>query len=215
MKKNSFLNDILQNTSCPQGFWGRMVLRGMNRFHASLARRGMRQVDWQPEWNVLDIGCGGGADLKRLLKLCPQGRVYGIDLSEESVAFARRHNAGELDRCCFIRQGDVCSLPYGDGAFDAVTAFETVYFWSPVGKALGEVFRVLRKGGCFLIGLEAGDPELGRMWTKRIGGMTVYGAEELKRLLSRAGFSDIRAIRAKEELHIVAHKCKEPKHECD
>ena len=206
MKKNSFLNDILQNTSCPQGFWGRMVLRGMNRFHASLARRGMRQVDWQPEWNVLDIGCGGGADLKRLLKLCPQGRVYGIDLSEESVAFASRHNAGELDRRCFIRQGDVCSLPYGDGAFDAVTAFETVYFWRPVGKALGEVFRVLRKGGCFLIGLEAGDPELGRMWTDRIGGMTVYGAEELKRLLSRAGFSDIRAIRAKEELHIVARK---------
>ena len=130
MKKNSFLNDILQNTSCPQGFWGRMILRGMNCFHASLARRGMKQVDWRPEWNVLDIGCGGGANVKRLLKLCPQGKIYGMDLSEESVAFARRHNAEELDRRCFIRQGDVCSLPYGDGAFDAVTAFETVYFWS-------------------------------------------------------------------------------------
>lgn len=88
MKKNSFLNDILQNTSCPQGFWGRMILRGMNCFHASLARRGMKQVDWQPEWNVLDIGCGGGANVKRLLKLCPQGKIYGMDLSEESVAFA-------------------------------------------------------------------------------------------------------------------------------
>ena len=98
MKKNSFLNDILQNTSCPQGFWGRMILRGMNCFHASLARRGMKQVDWRPEWNVLDIGCGGGANVKRLLKLCPQGKVYGMDLSEESVAFARRHNVGELDR---------------------------------------------------------------------------------------------------------------------
>lgn len=147
MKKNSFLNDILQNTSCPQGFWGRMILRGMNCFHASLAHRGMKQVDWRPEWNVLDIGCGGGANVKRLLKLCPQGKVYGMDLSEESVAFARRHNAGELDRRCFIQQGDVCSLPYGDGAFDAVTAFETVYFWSSVSKALAEVFRVIRKGG--------------------------------------------------------------------
>ena len=141
MKKNSFLNDILQNTSCPQGFWGRMILRGMNCFHASLARRGMKQVDWRPEWNVLDIGCGGGANVKRLLKLCPQGKVYGMDLSEESVAFARRHNAGELDRRCFIQQGDVCSLPYGDGAFDAVTAFETVYFWSSVSKALAAVWQ--------------------------------------------------------------------------
>ena len=56
MGKKNFLNKVLQNTSCPQGFWGRMILRGMNRFHASLANRGMKQVEWQPEWNVLDIG---------------------------------------------------------------------------------------------------------------------------------------------------------------
>ena len=53
----------------------------------------------------------------------------------------------------------MCSLPYEDGLFDAITAFETVYFWSPVKTALAEVARVLRKGGCFLISLEAGDPE--------------------------------------------------------
>lgn len=60
MRKKNFLNKVLQNTSCPQGFWGRMILRGMNCFHASLANRGMKQVEWQPNWNVLDIGCGGG-----------------------------------------------------------------------------------------------------------------------------------------------------------
>ena len=59
MRKKNFLNKVLQNTSCPQGFWGRMILRGMNCFHASLANRGMMQLEWQPEWNVLDIGCGG------------------------------------------------------------------------------------------------------------------------------------------------------------
>ena len=58
MRKKNFLNKVLQNTSCPQGFWGRMILRGMNCFHASLANRGMKQVEWQPNWNVLDIGCG-------------------------------------------------------------------------------------------------------------------------------------------------------------
>ena len=75
MGKKNFLNKVLQNTSCPQGFWGRMILRGMNCFHASLANRGMMQVEWQPEWNVLDIGCGGGANLKRLLELCPKGKI--------------------------------------------------------------------------------------------------------------------------------------------
>lgn len=49
MRNKHLLNSILQNTSCPKGFWGRMILWGMNRFHASLARRGMKQVNWQPE----------------------------------------------------------------------------------------------------------------------------------------------------------------------
>lgn len=154
MRNKHLLNSILQNTSCPKGFWGRMILWGMNRFHASLARRGMKQVNWQPQWTVLDIGCGGGANLNRLLKQCPQGKVYGIDLSEESVVFASKYNVKELNKRCFIQQGSVCSLPYKDGTFDAVTAFETVYFWSPIEIALAEVVRVLRKGGCFLVGLK-------------------------------------------------------------
>ena len=112
MRKKNFLNKVLQNTSCPQGFWGRMILRGMNCFHASLANRGMKQVEWQPNWNVLDIGCGGGANLKRLLNLCPKGNIYGIDLSEESVSFAQKYNEKDLNKRCFIQQGNVCSLPY-------------------------------------------------------------------------------------------------------
>lgn len=183
-----------------------MILRGMNCFHASLAHRGMRQVEWQPEWTVLDTGCGGGANLKRLLKLCPQGKIYGIDLSEESVAFAKKYNARYLDKRCFIRQGNVCSLPYEDGIFDAVTAFETVYFWSPIKMALAEVARVCRKGGCFLISLEVSDPEIGEMWTKRIAGMVVYTADDLKQLLFEAGFSSVKTIHKKEELYIIAHK---------
>ena len=47
MRKKNFLNKVLQNTSCPQGFWGRMILRGMNCFHASLANRGMKP-DFHP-----------------------------------------------------------------------------------------------------------------------------------------------------------------------
>ena len=186
--------------------WTLNILRGMNCFHASLANRGMKQVEWQPEWNVLDIGCGGGANLKRLLSLCPKGNIYGIDLSEESVSFAQKYNAKDLGKRCFIQQGDVCSLPYKEGAFDAVTAFETVYFWSPVNKALSEVARVLRKGGCFLISLEASDPELGKMWTERIDGMVVYTPEDLEERLYEAGFSSIRTIRKKDEIHIISHK---------
>lgn len=82
----------------------------MNRFHAPLAEWGLSHVRWEARWTVLDVGCGGGANIARMLKLCPEGKVYGIDVSDESVDFARKHNCTSLDRRCFISQGNVCWL---------------------------------------------------------------------------------------------------------
>ena len=104
MKKN-FINRILQNTRKPQGFWGRMILRSMNTGHAPLAAWAFTHLDWRPDWKVLDIGCGGGANIAHMLKRCPQGQVYGVDISPESVAFARQKNKAFLDERCFILQG--------------------------------------------------------------------------------------------------------------
>ena len=42
---------------------------------------------------VLDCGCGGGANMKRLLKKCPQGIVKGIDYSPVSVEKSKKLNA--------------------------------------------------------------------------------------------------------------------------
>ena len=103
MKKN-FINRILQNTRKPQGFWGRMILRSMNTGHAPLAAWAFTHLDWCPDWKVLDIGCGGGANIAHMLKRCPQGQVYGVDISPESVAFARQKNKAFLDERCFIKE---------------------------------------------------------------------------------------------------------------
>lgn len=199
MSKKSFLNRILQNTARPQGFWGRMILRGMNRFHAPMADWAMRFVEWQPRWNTLDIGCGGGANIERMLKLCPEGKAYGIDISEESVAFACKRNREWLERRCFIRQGDVQQLPYEAGMFDVVTAFETIYFWQNLPAAFAEVRRVLRPGGLFLICCEASNPA-NDVWTSRIEHMSVYSPAELKQQLADAGFTDISLHSFKKEI---------------
>ena len=151
----------------------------------------MKRVEVRLNWNFRDIGCGGGANLKRLLNVCAKGNIYCIDMSEDCVSFAQKYNAKHLDKRCFIQQGNDCSLPYEDGFFNAITAFETVYFWSPVNIALSEVARVLRDGGCFLISLEASDTELGKMWTERIDGVVVYTPAELEERLHVVGFSSI------------------------
>ena len=150
MKKRNFINSLLQHTRRPDGFLGRMMLRGMNNGHAPLTRWGAAHIEWQPQWCVLDIGCGGGATLLRLLERCPDGMVCGVDASPESVEFSRRKTARYADRCS-VEQATADDLPYGDRAFDAVTAFETVYFWGDLHRAFAEVARVLKPSGVFLV----------------------------------------------------------------
>ena len=76
------LSKIFSNTLKPEGFFGRMMVNGMNGGgHARLAEWGLSHLTLTADANVLDVGCGGGANMARLLKRCPKGTVTGIDYS--------------------------------------------------------------------------------------------------------------------------------------
>ena len=124
--------------------------------------------------------------MQRLLKRSKDAQVYGIDISEESVAKAKKVNAKALDKQVFVTQGSAEKLPYEGGKFDLVTAVETVYFWPNLPKCLQEVRRVLKSGGKFAIMVEVVDGD--SMWTNVVEGMTAYSPEELKKMLDDAGF---------------------------
>ena len=140
---------------------------------------------------ALDCGCGGGANVKRLLSKCD--KAYGIDYSEVSVAKSKEVNAADIAKGrCEIYQCDVRSLPFDNDSFNAVTAFETVYFWQEIDKAFAEVFRVLRKGGTFAITNEStGTDKTSVKFSQIIDGMNLYTGDDLKKLLESAGFTDI------------------------
>ena len=123
------IKQLFTNCACPQGRMGRAMLKFMNLCHAPLTNWGLKLVNIQDGWTMLDIGCGGGATLQRLLKRSKDAQVYGIDISEESVAKAKKVNEEVLDKQVFVTQGSAEKLPYEDGKFDLVTAVETVYFW--------------------------------------------------------------------------------------
>ena len=50
-------------------------------YKRQVARWGLQFLNAAPDAKVLDCGCGGGANINRLLKKCPEGIVKGIDLS--------------------------------------------------------------------------------------------------------------------------------------
>ena len=184
---------FFQNTCKPEGLGGKFMVHSMNVGHAAMAEWGFQHFALPEAGPVLDIGCGGGANLKRLLEKVPTGKVMGIDYSEVSVEASRKLNRAAIDTGrCEVRQGNVMSLPFADSTFRAATAFETIYFWPDLGKAFKEVFRVLQTGGRFFICNESdGKNPKDEKWVKKIEGMRLYRADQLRTLLEQAGFTSI------------------------
>ena len=199
---------FFENTRKPVGLGGKIMVAMMNVGHSAVARWGLQFLNAAPDAKVLDCGCGGGANIKRLLKKCPQGIVKGIDYSPVSVEKSKKVNeAAVTKRRCDVLCASVAELPFESEQFDAVTAFETVYFWPDLPQCFREVYRVLKPGGTFLICNESnGDTDRDEKWTEIIGGMTIYKDAELKAYLEQAGFHEVQIHKKKSWLCITARK---------
>ena len=199
---------FFENTRKPIGLGGKIMVTMMNLGHSPVARWGRRFLELTPDAKVLDCGCGGGANIKRLLKKCPQGVVKGIDYSPVSVEKSKRVNEAAVTKGrCTVLRASVAELPFESEQFDAVTAFETVYFWPDLPQCFREVWRVLKSGGTFLICNESnGDTDKDEKWTEIIGGMTIYKDIELKSCLEQAGFFDVQIHKKKTWLCVTARK---------
>ena len=190
-----FLKKLFTNCAHPKGRMGRFMLRFMNACHGPLNNWGLDLIGIKDGWTMLDIGCGGGASLKRMLERSKNGIVHGIDISEESVAKARKVNAKALGKQVFVQQGSVTQLPYDDWTFDLVTAVETVYFWPNLPECIKEVYRVVKPGGRFAIMVEV--VVTNSKWMDLVEGMTAYPPEQLKQFLDDAGFINTQIHRMK------------------
>ena len=201
---------FFENIRKPQGFGGKIMVKMMNSGHSKLAKWGFTKIYAKTDAKVLDIGCGGGANIANWLAKCTNGHVTGIDYSKVSVEESEKLNAIAIKQGkCDIVYGDVSSMPFDDEAFDCVSAFETVYFWEDLEKCFAEVNRVMKSGGTFLICNESdGTNSADEKWAKKIGGMKIYNEMQLRTMLEKVGFCDIKTfVDAKKHwLCIVANK---------
>jgi ubiquinone/menaquinone biosynthesis C-methylase UbiE len=101
----------------------------------------------QAGMEVLDVGCGAGAQLGPYLAAgC---RITGLDPSQEMLGEARRRLGAEAA----LVPGDAADLPFEDGSFDLVMAATVLHQLDPesVLPALQEMARVVRTGGRVLV----------------------------------------------------------------
>lgn len=93
---------------------------------------------------VLDIGCGPGERSAAIAGKA--GKVCGIDPSEDLVAIAKQKALKNAEFAVASAE----KIPFPDGYFDAVIITWAAHHFDDLGRALGEIDRVLKKGGEFL-----------------------------------------------------------------
>ena len=184
---------FLRNTRKPEGFLGKCMVASMNYAHAALADWGLGCLPKTGPVRIAELGCGGGRNIRALLRKSPAATVTALDYSEISVEKARNINQEELQVGRFrVIQGDVSHLPFEDGVFDLATAFETVYFWPGPTESFREVYRILRPGGIFLIVNEVdGENPRDSRWLSVIDGMKIFNRSQFVTFLTEAGFSKV------------------------
>jgi ubiquinone/menaquinone biosynthesis C-methylase UbiE len=137
--------ELMNQYRCPTGLQGRIVAARMNRGHSALSTWGLKKERIEPDFVILEVGCGGGKTIKRLARKAFQGNVFGIDYSPDMVKYSREvnrkliaHNRVE------ILLGSVKRMGFPEDFFDLVTAIETYYFWPDLQEAFREIKRILK-----------------------------------------------------------------------
>ena len=182
---------FFSNMRKPEGKLGNIQLKSMNKEHTPVSLWGLKHLNISPDDVILDIGCGGGMNINRMAQGAK--KVYGVDYSIESVNLSKEVNEDLIkEGRVEVHEGNVMDLPFEDNSFDIVTAFETVYFWPDIVKSFGEVKRVLKPGGMFLIGCEAnGTNNLAMKFFDKVIDMTFYEDKDLVGFLKSNGFKEI------------------------
>lgn len=97
---------------------------------------------WQDPVDILDVGCGTGANLEMLSEF---GAAQGVDVSAEALAFCRERGLAN------VKSGAAEALPYDDGSFDLATGLDVVEHLDDDLAGLKEMHRVLRRDGRVLL----------------------------------------------------------------
>ena len=185
--------ELLINARKPEGKLGDELIEKMNINHECLARWSLKYLDISRSDAILDIGCGGGVNVDRFLKIS-DSKVYGLDYSKVACEKSALLNEDAIcEGRCEIIQGSVSDLPFDDDSFDIATAFETVYFWQDFINDLAEVRRVLRDGGRLFIANEALPKQDDARQKELIEllDMNIYSKEQLEQSLHEAGFGNV------------------------
>lgn len=155
-------------------------------------------IDLQPGQTVLDLGSGGGIDvLLSAKRVGPEGKAYGVDMTDEMLALARQNAAEAGAANVEFLKGQIEAVPLPDASVDVVISNCVINLSTDKAAVLREAYRVLRPGGRFAVadvvvqgsGLGPRVREMLALWAGCVAG--ALSETDYRATLARVGFVDI------------------------
>lgn len=157
----------------------------------------------QPGEVVVDLGSGGGLDaFLAARKVGSEGYVFGIDMTDDMLALARRNSEKAGITNVEFRKGNIESLPLPDASVDVIISNCVINLSPDKAQTLGEAFRVLKPGGRLAVSdividgtlddlpLSEAQVRAALSWAGCIAGALTI--QQYERYLAAAGFTDVK-----------------------
>ena len=155
---------------------------------------------------MVDLGSGGGIDCFIAARhVGKAGRVYGIDMTEEMLGVARKNAALVAKNLGYnnieFRQGYLESIPIDNSSVDLVTSNCVINLSTDKDEVFGEIHRILKPGGRFMISDIISDKEAPEAMqnNKELWGECVSGALTLNKFLSYAKKNRFQGLRVQKD----------------
>jgi ubiquinone/menaquinone biosynthesis C-methylase UbiE len=136
----------------PSGLFGIFTSNVMIKGNQTKYERLIKDLDVQPNDQILEIGYGPGMGIKMILESCPSCTVHGIDFSKLMNKKAGRYNRQYVHSGrAQLQYGDFLKLPVAINTYDKVFCINVIYFWEDLAAPFEKVCSILKKGGAFHI----------------------------------------------------------------
>ncbi|MCV3743685.1 class I SAM-dependent methyltransferase [Ureaplasma sp. ES3154-GEN] len=194
---NSFANP----TNDQEGY---NLVIDMNEHHKPVGDWAFKNLEVKNNDVCLEIGCGGGINIKRLAGLT--SFVTGIDISAMSINVSTEINIDEIaQKRVELFQASIEDFNAPNAKYSLATAFSTIYFWRDRQKAFSNIFRLLKNQGRFNIIFSSIKKQI--EW-QNILTFDLVSEFDLIKELNQAGFNQIKMIVEPQQQWIIIESVK-------